>query len=109
MELLQGCLLPADSLAAAGVAYHLADIWVDELDVVADSAGKIPLDAAVGLLRPFLEALSKSPNQTLITRIRYACVKVGGPAARKEGGRGQAAWYRSQRLAMVGLPRPEPF
>lgn len=85
--LLQSCLVPTDDFAAAGVAYHLADIYVEELAGVAEGE-PVPPAALSLLLEPFVAAISTTPSQALINRIRC---RRGWPhgarlLARSEGG-----------------------
>mmetsp|Transcript_32823 Transcript_32823/g.93150 ORF Transcript_32823/g.93150 Transcript_32823/m.93150 type:complete len:577 (+) Transcript_32823:92-1822(+) len=69
LEVQGGCLLPADTVTASGVAYHLADIYVDEVDTVTEDSRPGP-KVLVALLQPFLQALTSSPSQPLLHRIR---------------------------------------
>jgi hypothetical protein len=77
-------LLPGDTLVAAGVAYHLADLLLPELAAcLADggSGGAVPDDATLRLLlEPFCRALAGAFNPAMVYRLRWA--PVGG---RREG------------------------
>lgn len=65
--ILQRVVTPGDTLPAAGVAYHCADILLEELRAV---AGEQPIPHAVldVLLAPFVSALS-SGEQVVLNRI----------------------------------------
>lgn len=72
MEVLEGgCLLPSDTLPAAGVAYHLADIYVDEIDTALADDRPPPSKVLEALLEPFLQAAAKCQSQPLLHRIKY--------------------------------------
>ena len=63
--------MPTDTIPAAGVAYHLADIYVDEVDTVTEDS-RPPSKVLFALLQPFLDTLTSSPSQALLHRIRFA-------------------------------------
>lgn len=66
-------LLPGDTLAAAGVAFHLADLLLPELAkcVAEGSVGAAPDDATLRmLLEPFCRALAGAATPAMIHRLR---------------------------------------
>ncbi|KXZ48718.1 hypothetical protein GPECTOR_25g300 [Gonium pectorale] len=60
-------VLPADTLSAAGLAYHVGDILLDELRAVADGRA-VPGPALAALLSPFAAALAGG-DQAVLNRI----------------------------------------
>ncbi len=68
-EIEAGCLLPSDTYPALSVALHMSDIWVDEIDTVAEGT-RLPSSSLMSLLAPFLMALRLSSVQALLNRIR---------------------------------------
>lgn len=64
-------LCPADTLAAAGVAYHLADILLPELQKMARESGQAPDAAALStLLEPFCQALAVARAPAMVHRVQ---------------------------------------
>ena len=63
-------LLSTDSHPAAGLTYHLADVYVVELIEVSQSR---PPSAAVlaALLAPFCQVLARSNRAAFLPRLRY--------------------------------------
>jgi hypothetical protein len=82
----QEVLLPADTLLAAGVAYHLADLVLPELArcVAEGGAGvRPPGDASLRLLlQPFCAALAATDSPALLHRLRCTPWEVGACALR---------------------------
>lgn len=63
-------LLPSDTLLAIGVAYHVSDVWLPELQAAAAGGGGRPPHASlVALLEPFAEALARTRQQALLSRV----------------------------------------
>lgn len=73
-------LQPSDTLAAAGLAYHLADLLLPELGKCVAEAGPrgaAPDDATLRrLLHPFAAALAGTSNPAMVHRLR--CALPGG-------------------------------
>lgn len=70
---LREILLPSDTLPAAGVAFHLADLLLPELARCAagGSGGGAPDDATLRtLLEPFCRALAAAATPAMIYRLR---------------------------------------
>uniref|UniRef100_A0A061SC00 Ribosomal RNA-processing protein 1 n=1 Tax=Tetraselmis sp. GSL018 TaxID=582737 RepID=A0A061SC00_9CHLO len=66
-HLVDGCLCPSDTYPAIGVAYHIADIYVEELELVAaDGSGRGPPRGE----EPFRQASCRSTSQALLRRMR---------------------------------------
>ena len=64
-------LLPGDTLVAAGVAYHVADMVLPQLTiVVSEAAAPPPAAALAALLAPFCAALGDSGDAVLVQRLR---------------------------------------
>lgn len=64
-------LLPHDTLVAAGVAYHVADMLLPQLKiVVAEAAAPPPAAALAALFSPFCAALGDSGDPVLVRRLR---------------------------------------
>lgn len=65
-------LCPDDALAAAGVAYHLADTLLPELCRLAAEGGSVHPDAAAlaALLEPFCQALAGARDAAMVHRLR---------------------------------------
>ena len=63
-------LLATDSHPAAGLTYHLADVYVVEMTEVCRTG---PPSAAVlaALLEPFCQVLAKSSRAAFLPRLRY--------------------------------------
>lgn len=91
-------LLPSDTLAAAGVAYHLADLLLPELGKCVAEGGPraaAPDDATLRrLLDPFAAALAATSNPAMVHRLK--CVGAGV-------GWGDRVWRLSS-----GLPAQHP-
>ena len=73
-------LVPGDTLAAAGVAYHLADLLLPELGRVAGEGGAPDAATLARLLQPFAAALAATDNPALVYRLRCAPAAGGRPA-----------------------------
>lgn len=75
-------LQPSDTLAAAGVAYHLADLLLPELSKCVAEGGPraaAPDDAALRrLLEPFASALAATSNPAMVHRFKCAAVGQAG-------------------------------
>lgn len=71
-------LLSTDSHPAAGLTYHLADVYVVELIEVSQSG---PPSAAVlaALLAPFCQVLARSNRAAFLPRLRYGPCLVKKP------------------------------
>ena len=72
---LQEMLMPQDTLAAAGVAYHLTDLLLPELAgcVQAEGGGEAPDNHTLRLLLdPFCRALASTRDAALVYRLRCA-------------------------------------
>lgn len=65
-------LLPKDTLAAAGVAYHIADMLLHELARIVEAAGAAPpsADTLRTLLNPFIAAFAETKDSVMIYRLR---------------------------------------
>lgn len=67
-------LLPSDRVAAAGVAYHLADLLLPELSRCVSEGGPrgaVPDDATLrSLLEPFAAALAAADTPAMVYRLR---------------------------------------
>lgn len=65
-------LLSTDSHPAAGLTYHLADVYVVELKEVC--RGGAPSAAVLqALLEPFCQVLAKTNRAAFLPRLRYTC------------------------------------
>lgn len=77
----QEVLLPADTLLAAGLAYHLADLALPELARCVAEGGpgaRPPGDASLRLLlQPFCAALASTDSPALLLRLRCVLWGVG--------------------------------
>lgn len=62
-------LLPADEVCAAGLAYHLADIFMTELKALAAESPP-GAEALAALLRPFSSALQSCGHAIMLERIK---------------------------------------
>lgn len=84
---LEQVLLPEDTLAATGFAYHLIDLLIPELQRAVTSAEQRPPAAALALLlEPFCQALARGNNPTLLNRLRCGrWVGERGRAASRPG------------------------
>lgn len=64
-------LLPRDTLATAGVAFHFADLLLPELAQCVAQGGSAPDDATLRtLLEPFCRALAVAATPAMIHRLR---------------------------------------
>lgn len=63
-------LLSTDSHPAAGLTYHLADVYVAELTEVC-RAGPPSSVVLAALLEPFCQVLAKSSRAAFLPRLRY--------------------------------------
>lgn len=64
-------LLPTDGLAAAGLAYHHADLLLPELQKCVAEGGAAPDDAALCmLLNPFCVALADADSPAMLHRLK---------------------------------------
>lgn len=64
-------LLPGDGLAAAGLAYHHADLLLPELDKCVAEGGAAPdADALRTLLEPFCAALADADSPAMLHRLK---------------------------------------
>lgn len=71
-DFLQGeVLLATDEHPAAGLSYHLADVWVPELLGVCSTGRAAPSAALHALLEPFWRALAHTRRPALVHRLRY--------------------------------------
>lgn len=64
-------LLGTDSHPAAGLAYHIADVFVAELASVS-RAGRPPAAALKALLQPFCQTLARTSRAAFLPRLREA-------------------------------------
>lgn len=77
-------LLPSDGLAAAGLAYHLADTLLPELagcvgEAAPGARGGAPDDATLrALLDPFCAALAGADSPAMLYRLRCAHALLWG-------------------------------
>lgn len=64
--------LPQSGPSAAGLAYHVADLYVEELCKVAEApCHKPPCWTGIKLLlQPFVNCILKTSNEVLVERIR---------------------------------------
>ncbi|CAD7699760.1 unnamed protein product [Ostreobium quekettii] len=64
--------LPQSGPSAAGLAYHVADLYVEELCKVVDgSCHKLPCWSGIKLLlQPFINCILKTSNEALVKRVR---------------------------------------
>ncbi|KAL4458010.1 hypothetical protein ABPG75_012875 [Micractinium tetrahymenae] len=88
-------LVPSDTLAAAGVAFHLADLLLPELAkcVAEGGGGAAPDDATLrALLEPFCRALAAAATPAMIHRLRQG---VFDPLVDEVRQPGEAAALRS--------------
>ncbi|KAI3435489.1 hypothetical protein D9Q98_001555 [Chlorella vulgaris] len=73
---LHDVLLPGDTLAAAGVAYHLVDLMLPELEacvVYTGANGAVAMDHTLRpLLEPFCAALAATSSPALVVRLRQS-------------------------------------
>ncbi|EDR15800.1 rRNA processing protein RRP1 [Laccaria bicolor S238N-H82] len=68
-----GPLCPTDIKVPASLAYHLADIYVEELDKVMGRADSHPLPAPLGtLIDPFIMFSARTPSSVTYDRINSA-------------------------------------
>ena len=64
-------LLPSDTLAAAGVAYHISDLLLQELSGVVAQPGAAPAATTLEtLLEPYCAALAATRDAVLVRRLR---------------------------------------
>ena len=63
-------LLSTDSHPAAGLTYHLADVYVVELTEVSRT-GSPSAAVLAALLSPFCQVLAKSNRAAFLPRLRY--------------------------------------
>ena len=63
-------LLSTDSHPAAGLTYHLADVYVVELAEVSRS-GRPSAAVLAALLEPFCQVLAHSKRAAFLPRLRY--------------------------------------
>ena len=63
-------LLGTDSHPAAGLAYHIADVFVAELTTVS-GAGQPSAAALNALLEPFCQAMAHTSRAAFLPRLRY--------------------------------------
>lgn len=68
-------LLSTDSHPAAGLTYHLADVYVAELTEVC-RAGAPSTGVLAALLEPFCQVLAKSSRAAFLPRLRYGLCAV---------------------------------
>lgn len=66
-------MLSTDSHPAAGLTYHIADVFVVELKEVC-RGGTPSADVLQALLEPFCQVLAKSNRAAFLPRLRYADV-----------------------------------
>ena len=70
MEYIQDTvLIGTDSHPAAGLAYHIADVFVAELASVS-RAGRPPAAALKALLEPFCQTLARTSRAAFLPRLR---------------------------------------
>ena len=62
-------LLGTDSHPAAGLAYHMADVFVAELATVSRAA-RPPAAALKALLEPFCQTLARTSRAAFLPRLR---------------------------------------
>ena len=80
-------LLPADTLNAAGMSFHVADLFVPEL--LAASVDRAAPEACLALLlEPFCAALSCAPHKANVQRFRCGG-REGGKWGEGTGGGGE--------------------
>lgn len=68
-------LQPADTLPAVGLAYHIADIMLPELQAVAGEK-RLPERVILAMLDPFIDTM-KTGEQAMLHRLR--CVRASTP------------------------------
>ena len=86
-------LLSTDSHPAAGLMYHLADVYVVELKEVS-RAGHPPATALAALLEPFCQVLAKSSRAAFLPRLRYSLMIVNNEASAVQHIACKATLYR---------------
>lgn len=64
-------LLPTDAIAALGLAYHVCDLYVEELKNSVGDSKPVPQQTLATLLQPFCTALVRAGKQALINRVRW--------------------------------------
>ena len=65
-------LLATDGTPAAGLTYHLADVWVPELVGVCQAGERAPSKALRQLLEPLCQAMAQTQRPAFMQRIRWA-------------------------------------
>ena len=65
-------LLATDENPAAGLNYHLADVWVPELVGVCQAGERAPSKALLQLLEPLCQAMAQTQRPAFMQRIRCA-------------------------------------
>ena len=71
-------LLATDENPAAGLNYHLADVWVPELVGVCQAGARAPSKALRQLLEPLCQAMAQTQRPAFMQRIRCA-QQMSGP------------------------------
>ncbi|KAG8703734.1 hypothetical protein FRC08_002661 [Ceratobasidium sp. 394] len=69
-----GPLCPDDKTVPASLSYHLADIYLEELDKVLETIDSQPTTPLTTLIEPFVNLAARTPNKITYERMQTALI-----------------------------------
>jgi hypothetical protein len=77
-KILTRSFIAQDAAHPIGFGLHLSDLYISELRACCEKADaeKLPHEAAMLLLKPFILTLQRSQQPTLIARIKYVLLNI---------------------------------